>query len=427
MKDRDWPKPLECSRYRDILSGLYTILGMARSADEYIGGIGARSASSASADLLRLTMKQATAELEKSEGTLKPIFIKRDITVAKDLKTIGEYLEFVRQYLSEVTVQDPSRRRDTASGVQWLANEAISRFKAGSKPPEEQPPINLLDLDCIESNVVPECFNAEAMKFLSKLKAGARRPTKNLTSLWTKVEEWRLLSQKGSGTMTHQDHCGFWTWVMVEEGKKLWLICQMSGDDRKRFAEEGVAFTGGRWIYVWLMPGDILIIPPGTVHVVFTPVDTLCVGGNAWSQKRMGDTMRYMAFEKAHPNVTNDDEVVQLPELLEKVSRLINSTASIAKFGGKEQMEMFTHYYKVRNLKNIRLSTLLMQCRNISKFPKGRKQRAKFVLRRDIPVNARSVLHQQVMYLRQARRRPGVKGRVSLDVSPKHISKNRPI
>ena len=113
-------------------------------------------------------MKQATTELEESEGILKPIFIKRDVAT-KDLKTIENYLKYIRQYLSEVTVQDLSRRRDMASGIKWLANDAISRFEAGSKPPEEQPPVNLLDLDCIEPNVVPECFGAaETMKFFIK-------------------------------------------------------------------------------------------------------------------------------------------------------------------------------------------------------------------------------------------------------------------
>src|SRR5205814_7554577 len=115
----------------------------------------------------------------------------------------------------------------------------------------------------------------------------------------------------------------------------------LSEDDRKRFFEEGVTFTGGQWVYVWLKPGDILIMPPGTVHAVFTPVDTLCVGGNAWSQKRMGDSMRSITFEHTHPNVTNDDQVLQLPELLEKVSRLMDSTASAAEFGGEEQMKIF--------------------------------------------------------------------------------------
>jgi hypothetical protein len=192
------------------------------------------------------------------------------------------------------------------------------------------------------------------MEFLSKLKAGAGRPIENLSShlssLWAKVEKWRLLSQRGSGTMTHQDHCGFWTWLKIEEGKKLWLMCHLSEDDRKSFAKDGPAFTGGRWFYIWLEPGDILIMPPGTVHAVFTPVDTLCIGGNAWSQKHMGDSMKSIAFETAHPKVTNDDEVIQLPDLLERISQqmeLAVSAASIATFGGEGQIKMFTYYYKV--------------------------------------------------------------------------------
>ena len=80
------------------------------------------------------------------------------------------------------------------------------------------------------------------MRSLQRRKTGSPwRPTQSLTS----IEKWVLLAQRGSGTMTHQDDEDFWTWVMVEEGEKLWMICQLSRDDWKKFAEEGSAFTGG--------------------------------------------------------------------------------------------------------------------------------------------------------------------------------------
>jgi hypothetical protein len=330
------------------MSGLHAILKKAKPANSYVEADKDQakvcSASYDSADILCLSMEQATAELDTGV-TAKPIFIKRD-TTTRDLMTIEICLQDLADF-ETVTVQDLSRRRDEASGMQWPTDEVIARFQAGSKSPEELPPINLLDLDCTEPNAMPECFGSRNMQFLSKLKAHAGRPTENLNSLWAKVDKWRLLGQRGSGTMTHQDHCGFWTWVKVEEGKKLWLICRLSEDDRKSFARDGVAFTGGRWFYIWLEPGDILIMPPGTVHAVFTPIDTLCIGGNAWSQRRMGDSMRSIAFEDAYPNVTNDDEVVQLPDLLKEISRRVKSASRVIEFGGEEQIKRFDYYYEV--------------------------------------------------------------------------------
>jgi hypothetical protein len=224
----------------------------------------------------------------------------------------------------------------------------------------------------LETNPTPECFAVEAMNYLPKLRVvGNGRPSEDQTSSWNKVEKWRLLAQGGSGSLTHCDHGGFWTWVKIDEGKKLWLLCRLSEEDWAEFAERGLAFTGGQWSYVWLEPGDVLIMPPGAVHAVFTPENTLCAGGNAWSQKRMGDTMRSIAFETAHPVVTNDEEVVQLSDLLEKTyQRMIvaPSEGYTADFGGEGQMEEFSRYYKVSTQPQSRFVATLMQSRNISRL-----------------------------------------------------------
>ncbi|KAI9765522.1 MAG: hypothetical protein M1840_007348 [Geoglossum simile] len=333
MKTRDWPQDLEYSRYRNTISGLCTILETARPADAYVESLGDSiySAPYDSADLLCLTMQQATAELDKTEGPAKPIFVKHNITTVKGLRTINSYLHFMRDWLfTTMAVEKPSRRHNQTSGARWPLGKVIQRFgEAGSEsPPEEQPPISVLDLGSIESNVVPECFGAEAMRSLRRHRTDSPwRSNQGLTS----VEKWVLLAQRGSGTMTHQDHDGFWTWVMVEEGEKLWMICQLSEDDWKRFADEGSEFTGGQWFYIWLKPGDVLIMPPGTVHAVFTPVDTLYVGGNARARKRVDTSaMRTDVSEFVQPGAitAGDRSVARLENLIVKLSRQLESAAS---------------------------------------------------------------------------------------------------
>jgi Cupin superfamily protein len=332
MKNRDWPQDLEYSRYRSTISGLCTILETARPADAYIESLGdsVYSAPYDSADLLCLTMQQAMAELDKTEGPATPIFVRHDVAMVKGLRTINSYLHFMRDWLfTTMAVEKLSRRRNQTSGARWPLGKVIQRFgEAGSElPPEEQPPISVLDLGSIESDVVPECFGAEAMKSLRKRKTVSPwRPTQSLTS----VEKWVLLAQRGSGTMTHQDHDSFWTWVMVEEGEKLWMICRLTEDDRKSFAEEGSAFTGGQWFYVWLKPGDVLIMPPGTVHAVFTPVDTLCVGGNARARRHVDTSaMGEDVSESIQPGITADGRsVARLEDLIIKLSRQLASATS---------------------------------------------------------------------------------------------------
>ncbi|KAI9763972.1 MAG: hypothetical protein M1839_006117 [Geoglossum umbratile] len=349
FKNRRWPKELIPSPYVDLISGLHMILGAATPANSYFKDDQDQdtilSAPYDSADLLCLTAQQSIVELENSEDTLKPIFIRHGAMATEDLQTIDSYLKDLSGYLS-VTVQDLSRKRDQSSGVLWPTSKVISRFEGQSEQPDEQAPINIPDLGCTRPNVVPKCFCSGNMQFLSRLAPHAGRQLESLGSLSTKVEKWCLLDQAGSGTMTHQDHCGLWTWVRVEQGKKLWFICNLLGGERQTFAEQGAAFVGGRWFYVWLEPGDVLIIPPGTIHAAYTPVNTLYTGGNAWSQKHMGDSMRAIAFEDAHPNVTNNKTFAQLPEILQEVARRMETPGSAADFGGEEQIWRFNHYYK---------------------------------------------------------------------------------
>ncbi|KAI9774486.1 MAG: hypothetical protein M1839_001719 [Geoglossum umbratile] len=352
MSDREWPQSLKSSRYKDMIHGLYTILRIARPASAYVPGSEAQAGdcpvSYGSADVLYLTMEQATDELENSEGPPRPIFITADNTTTKDLGTIENCLKVMRQFIDTVTVHDLGRRRDESSSIQWPTDEVVLRFQPYSKPPEDEPPINLLDIGIVGINGVPDCLSTDDMIFLMKFRTThGGRPLEPRHSFWNKIEKWRLLGQRGSGTMTHQDHCGFWTWVKVEEGKKLWMICQLDNDnDRARFAAQGTHFTGGQWFYIWLEPGQVLVIPPGTIYAVFTPVDTLCVGGNAWSQRHMGATMRAIAFETKHPKVTNYEPVAELANILERVARhMETSKAAASGFGGEEHIAVFREYY----------------------------------------------------------------------------------
>jgi hypothetical protein len=66
----------------------------------------------------------------------------------------------------------------------------------------------------------------------------------------------------------------------------------------------------------------------------------------------MGDSMRSIVFETAYPNVTNDDPVGQLPDILDRVARhidwvAVNNPAALEAYGGRAQVELFRRYYKV--------------------------------------------------------------------------------
>ena len=71
-------------------------------------------------------------------------------------------------------------------------------------------------------------------------------------------------------------------------------------------------------------------MPPGTVHAVFTPVDTLCVGGNTRA-RRVVDTSVIGAdiSESMHPSISTDGRsVARLEDLIIKLSRQLASATS---------------------------------------------------------------------------------------------------
>ncbi|KAG2368455.1 hypothetical protein BDR07DRAFT_1478227 [Suillus spraguei] len=104
---------------------------------------------------------------------------------------------------------------------------------------------------------------------------------------------WALLHHAGYLTYPHHDAEGSLTWVRMEVGVKFWVVFRPKDrqNDRKHlqdFALKLGNFTENQaWIrancdaeVITLLPGDILIIPPGQVHAVYTPIASFATGGH---------------------------------------------------------------------------------------------------------------------------------------------------
>ncbi|KAH0562077.1 hypothetical protein GP486_003217 [Trichoglossum hirsutum] len=337
MDRRVWATDLKNSWYRQFISCMNRLAAIAILAEPHVGG------KTNTSPILYLTMKEAGAKLTEPYPPAGLILIRCSGGAATDGTGIRDFLEGLRGY-RKVDVQDPRRKVGGSLATSWNTSKVVNRFGMNT-PPEQEPPINLLDLDCTQPKVVPDCFIPDNMRFLSKLKPDAGRP-----AIGSSIKvEWCLLGQAGSGSLPHFDHCGFWTWVMVQEGLKLWLVCKLSDDERKTFASEGINFSGGEWYIVPMRKGDVIVMAPGTVHAVFSPVDTLCFGGNAWSNFTMGDTMKSIYEERVNPAVTNDNQPSELSSLLDEAARRIRVSGSMDKYGGRDQVDMFFKYYKVGN------------------------------------------------------------------------------
>ncbi|KAG1790119.1 uncharacterized protein HD556DRAFT_1446468 [Suillus plorans] len=107
------------------------------------------------------------------------------------------------------------------------------------------------------------------------------------------VKGWGLLHHAGFLTYPHHDAEGSLTWVRMEVGMKFWVVFRPIDrhDDRKHLQDMAIKlgdFTENEvWIrancraeVITIMPGDTLIIPPGQLHAVYTPVASFATGGH---------------------------------------------------------------------------------------------------------------------------------------------------
>ncbi|KAG1761763.1 hypothetical protein EV702DRAFT_1206970 [Suillus placidus] len=114
------------------------------------------------------------------------------------------------------------------------------------------------------------------------------------------VKGWALLHHAGFLTYPHHDAEGSLTWVRMEVGIKFWVVFRLKDrhNDRKHIQEVATKlgnFTEHRtWIrkhcaaeVITLFPGDTLIMPPGQLHAVYTPVASFATGGHFYHYECM--------------------------------------------------------------------------------------------------------------------------------------------
>lgn len=106
---------------------------------------------------------------------------------------------------------------------------------------------------------------------------------------WPKVQRYCLMSVQGAYTDFHIDFGGSSVWYHVLEGMKLFLFVPPSEENLEKYrqwsssAEQSDIFFGDLVDCVYMevvRQGNTLFIPTGWIHAVYTPMDSLVLGGN---------------------------------------------------------------------------------------------------------------------------------------------------
>ncbi|KAK3934472.1 hypothetical protein QBC46DRAFT_368195 [Diplogelasinospora grovesii] len=104
------------------------------------------------------------------------------------------------------------------------------------------------------------------------------------------------------------DSHGFATWITAQEGSIGfgWMSCPAE-EERKAWMADPHCYTGGRWRYVILKPGQSVFFGLGTIHFV---------------------------FRMTNPAITNEDMEWSAPKLVHVVAKLV--AAKLEESGAEE-------------------------------------------------------------------------------------------
>lgn len=122
------------------------------------------------------------------------------------------------------------------------------------------------------------------------------------------VQFYCLMSVADSYTDFHIDFGGSSVYYHIVKGRKTFLFIRPTKQNLKKYEEwclspqQSQEFLGhqvNECYRIDLYPGDTMMIPSGWIHAVWTPTDSLVIGGNYLTRIHYGMQIRVLEIEKA--------------------------------------------------------------------------------------------------------------------------------
>ncbi|KAK0727157.1 hypothetical protein B0T26DRAFT_809657 [Lasiosphaeria miniovina] len=230
-----------------------------------------------------------------------------------------------------VSVQIPSRKAKTKSFEVRNLREVRNRFLDQNNTGD---PWNILDLQSpLPQSILPNFLTGENCQLLLQVRNtalmenSAERVVASTQqwSEWKNVLEWALLSEGGHNTAPHMDSHGFATWITVQEGSIGFGWMSFPPEEERNLWTADPSYTGGRWRYVVLKPGQSVFFVPGTIHFVFRTRErqTLALGGHILQWSDIKRWMQVVLAEMRNPATTNEHMKRSAPKLVRVVAKVV--------------------------------------------------------------------------------------------------------
>jgi len=258
-----------------------------------------------------------------------------------------------------VSVQILSRSSTEDSFEARTLSEVQQRFLSMGDTVD---PWKILDLQSpLPSSILPNFLTGENCGLLLHVRdivlmgESAERvvaPSQNWNQ-WKNVLEWVLLSEGGHHTGPHMDSNGLDTWITVQEEYMGfgWMANPTEEEEKEWMTND--SYTGGRWRYVVLKPGQTIFFKSGTIHFVFRTRDpqTLALGGHVLQWSGIERWMRIVLAQMANPMITNEDMEQSALMYVHAVSKLVETRIKegrIEELGGDAAVKRFLAAVEVR-------------------------------------------------------------------------------
>lgn len=121
------------------------------------------------------------------------------------------------------------------------------------------------------------------------------------------VKKYCLMGVEKSFTDFHLDFAGSSVYYTVLSGEKHFMLFPPTDANLKKYTKWVQKFSNvflddffglEKGVKLVLKPGDVLIIPSGWIHSVYTPVDTVVIGGNFLTQFNIETQLKIVQLEQ---------------------------------------------------------------------------------------------------------------------------------